>query len=124
MLGVALPDGSELNSPPVDVQTAGYPLKLEQNYPNPFNPSTKIKFSIPVVETGYIPSLLVTLKVYDIIGNEVATLVNEELSAGEYEVTFDSHSSLSKIRDLPSGIYFYKLNAGNFSATKKLVLIK
>jgi len=98
-------------------------FKLEQNYPNPFNPITKIKFTIPVViASGAKQSQLVTLKVYDILGNEVATLVNEELSPGEYEVTFDSHSG--EVRNLTSGVYFYTLKAGEFIQTKKMVYLK
>ena len=83
---------------------------LSQNYPNPFNPSTKINYSVP--EYG-----LVTIKVYDLLGNEVAPLVNEEKNAGNYEIEFNGYG-------LPSGVYFYKIFAGNFSETKKLVLIK
>ncbi|MCW8961233.1 MAG: T9SS type A sorting domain-containing protein, partial [Ignavibacteriaceae bacterium] len=64
----------------------------------------------------------VTLKVYDILGNEIATLVNEEKSAGQYEVTFDSHSG--EVRNLTSGIYFYQLKAGSFVKTKKMILLK
>jgi hypothetical protein len=64
------------------------------------------------------------LKVYDILGNEIATLVNEEKPTGEFEVTFDSHSGSSGIRELPSGIYFYQLKAGEFAATKKMILLK
>jgi hypothetical protein len=90
-------------------------FKLEQNYPNPFNPSTTINFSIP-------QKINVTLKVYDVLGNEVATLVNEELPAGEYEVTFDSHTG--EVRNLTSGIYFYRLRAGNYVVTKKMMLLK
>ena len=91
---------------------------LFQNYPNPFNPNTKIKFTIPNVETHRDASLqMVTLKVYDVLGNEIATLVNEELSAGEYEVEFNATS-------LPSGIYFYQLKAGSFIQTKKMILLK
>jgi len=90
---------------------------LYQNYPNPFNPSTKIKYTIPAVETHRDASLLVTLKVYDVLGNEIAVLVNEELNPGEYEVDFYAE-------DLTSGIYFYKLEAGNFSETKKMILVK
>lgn len=84
--------------------------KLNQNYPNPFNPSTKIKFQIP-------NSGLVTLKVYDILGNEMATLVNEQKSAGVYEINFNASA-------LSSGIYFYKLQAGNFIETRKMILLK
>ena len=88
---------------------------LSQNYPNPFNPTTKIKYSIPSVETEYIPS--VQLKIYDLLGKEVTTLVNEKKQPGNYEVEFNASS-------LPSGVYFYKLSAGNFTETKKLVLLK
>jgi hypothetical protein len=91
-------------------------FELSQNYPNPFNPSTKIKFTIPSVETTR-RVVFTTLKVYDVLGNEIATLVNEELSVGEYEVEFDGTG-------IPSGIYFYKLKAGNFNKTRKMVLIK
>jgi hypothetical protein len=69
-------------------------------------------------------SQLVTLKIYDILGNEIATLVNEEKSAGSYEVEFGSHTGMSGIKDLPSGIYFYKLQAGTFVETKKMVYLK
>ena len=85
-------------------------FQLLQNYPNPFNPSTNIKYQIPEIS-------FVTLKVYDVLGNEVATIVNEGKPPGEYEVEFG--------RDfLTSGIYLYRLKAGNFSATKKMILIK
>jgi len=83
---------------------------LSQNYPNPFNPSTKISYQLPV-------TVDVTLKVFDLLGREVAVLVNEEKSAGNYEVEFNASG-------LPSGIYFYTLKAENFSDTKKLVLLK
>ncbi len=83
---------------------------LEQNYPNPFNPSTKINFSIP--ETG-----LVTMKIYNSVGEEIGTLLNEEKSAGTYEVDFVAEN-------LSSGIYFYTISSGNFSETKKMMLLK
>jgi photosystem II stability/assembly factor-like uncharacterized protein len=91
---------------------------LQQNYPNPFNPTTKIKYSIPsnVILSG-AKNLYVTLKVYNILGKEIATLVNEEKTAGNYEVEFDA-------ANLSSGIYFYKLEAGTYSETKKMVLLK
>jgi len=95
---------------------------LFQNYPNPFNPSTKIKYTIPVVETHRDASLRVTLRVYDILGNKVATLVNEEKPAGNYEVEFSGHSDEGQ--NLSSGIYFYKLQAGSFVETKKMLLLK
>ncbi len=95
---------------------------LEQNYPNPFNPSTKIKFTVPFVETHRDASLPVTLKVYDILGNEIATLINEELSPGEYEVEFSVGQDSSP--DIATGVYFYTLKAGEFVQTKKMVLMK
>jgi photosystem II stability/assembly factor-like uncharacterized protein len=98
-------------------------ITLEQNYPNPFNPSTKIKFTIPNVETRHASSLqMVILKVYDVLGNEITTLVNEELSPGEYEVTFNVGTSLDL--SLSSGIYFYTLRAGDFIQTKKMIYLK
>ena len=84
--------------------------ELGQNYPNPFNPSTTIRFSIP--EAG-----LVTLKVYNLLGEEVATLLNSEQTSGVYEASFDASK-------LSSGIYFYTLDAKNFTSTKKMVLLK
>jgi hypothetical protein len=94
-------------------------FKLEQNFPNPFNPSTKIKFEIPSKARN--DNALVTLKVYDIIGNEFTTLVNEELSAGVYEVEFNT----SFFKHQPSsGIYFYQLKAGSYIQTKKMILLK
>ncbi len=90
---------------------------LEQNFPNPFNPTTKIKYSIPV-ETRHASSLQnVQLKVYDILGNEVAALVNEEQPAGEYEVEFNGNQ-------LSSGVYFYKLSVGQYSEIRKMVYMK
>jgi hypothetical protein len=83
---------------------------LEQNYPNPFNPTTKMKYSIPTSE-------FVTLKVYDVLGNEVATLVSEEKPGGSYEVEFTASG-------LSSGIYFYKLQTSSFVETKKMILLK
>ncbi len=105
---------------PTNINTEkNIPAKFElyQNYPNPFNPSTTIKYSIPVVETGHAPSLLTSLKVYDILGREVTALVNEEKSAGNYQVTFDGSK-------LSSGVYFYQLKAGNYIETRKLIMMK
>ena len=90
---------------------------MEQNYPNPFNPSTTIKYSIPSIISNEERNLNVALKVYDVLGNEVVTLVNENQSAGSYEVDFNA--SL-----LTSGVYFYKLQAGSFVETKKMVLLR
>jgi len=83
---------------------------LKQNYPNPFNPSTIISWQLP-------ESKFVTLKIYDVLGNEVASLVNEEKPAGNYEVEFNA-------TNLSSGIYYYKLVAGNFIDVKKMILLK
>jgi len=97
---------------------------LSQNYPNPFNPITNIKFTIPQspLPGGDGRGGLVTLKVYDVLGNAIATLVNEVISVGEYEVEFNSQSGF--VRNLPSGIYFYQLRAGDYIETKKMVLLK
>ena len=89
--------------------------QLYQNYPNPFNPTTKISFSIPVVEVANFATS--TLKVFDILGREVATLVNENLMPGNYIVDFDASN-------LSSGVYFYKLTSGSFTQTKKMLFIK
>jgi photosystem II stability/assembly factor-like uncharacterized protein len=89
-------------------------FKLEQNYPNPFNPSTSIQYAIGSRQ-------FVQLKVYDVLGKEIATLVNDEKSAGSYEVEFNPVSS---IKDLTSGVYFYQLKAGNYLETKKMILMK
>jgi len=102
----------------VDVEEEQNPIpteyKLEQNYPNPFNPSTFISYQLPVFGQ-------VTLKVYDVLGNEVATLVNEYRSAGSYEIEFNPASS---IKNPSSGIYFYQLKAGKFVETKKMMFLK
>jgi hypothetical protein len=90
---------------------------LKQNYPNPFNPSTTISFSIPNEE-------FVTLKVFNSLGEEVAELVKENLPAGNYSVTFDAVSHSGNVRNLTSGVYFYKINAGNFLQTRKMMLVK
>ena len=83
---------------------------LSQNYPNPFNPSTSIQYAVSSRQ-------FVTLKVYDILGNEIETLVNEEKSTGTYEIT-------GYAENLPSGVYFYKMTGGNYSETKKMLLLK
>ena len=90
-------------------------FELFQNYPNPFNPSTTIKYSIPNNERNEMPN--VKLIAFDILGNEVATLVNENQIAGNYSVNFDASN-------LASGIYLYKLQSGSFIQTKKLMLLK
>jgi len=100
--------------PPIGVEHQGEnnpeEFALHQNYPNPFNPTTTIKYQIPELS-------LVTLKVFDVLGSEITTLVNEEKPVGSYEVNFNASS-------LPSGIYFYKLQAGSFVETKKMMLMK
>jgi len=88
---------------------------LDQNYPNPFNPNTKIRFTIPQDDRREMQN--VSLKVFDLLGNEVATLVNEEKTAGEYTVTMDASA-------LPSGIYIYKLQTGSIYLSKKMILLK
>jgi hypothetical protein len=102
------PDGT------VDIQNVSNVIpdkfSLQQNYPNPFNPTTKIKFDIP-------QSVKVSLKVYDVLGREIANLVNSELNAGVYEYTFEGSA-------FSSGIYFYTLETENFKETKRMVLIK
>jgi hypothetical protein len=89
--------------------------QLSNNYPNPFNPSTKIKYQIP--ERSFV-----TLKVYDVLGNEITTLVNEEKPAGNYEVEFNVGQDSSP--DIASGIYFYQLKADNYVETKKMILLR
>jgi hypothetical protein len=85
-------------------------FSLIQNFPNPFNPTTTIKYQIPELS-------FVTIKVYDVLGNEITTLVNEEKPIGIYTIEFDASN-------LPSGIYFYKLQSSNFTQTKKMILQK
>ena len=85
-------------------------FNLDQNYPNPFNPTTSIKYSVPSSEH-------VSLKVFDILGREIAVLVNEQKSAGIYTINFDAS-------DLSSGVYFYRLNSGNNIQIKKMLLVK
>jgi hypothetical protein len=107
-------------------------FSLYQNYPNPFNPSTKIKYAIPSTPLSFGEGLGVRLVVYDILGNEVATLVNEEQAPGVYEVEFNIYSDEGQ--NLSSGIYFYQLlvsalqskdgKAGSYMETKKMVLLK
>jgi hypothetical protein len=95
---------------------------LYQNYPNPFNPTTKIKFTIPSAPLSFGEGLGVRLIIYDVLGNEIATLVNEEKPAGEYTIGFTVGQDSSP--DIASGIYFYQLKAGSFVQTKKMVLLK
>jgi hypothetical protein len=104
-------DGSYDYSKTIEVNIA-VPARyeLQQNYPNPFNPATTISWQVPV--SGWL-----TLKVYDILGKEVATIVNEYRQAGRYETKFNASN-------IPSGIYFYRLQSGNFVQTKKMILLK
>lgn len=90
-------------------------FQLYQNYPNPFNPATTIKYSIPSIKTLHAASL--QLKVYDVLGKEVAVLVSENKSAGSYEIKFD-------VSSLTSGVYYYQLKSGNFIKTKKMIVVK
>ena len=91
---------------------------LSQNYPNPFNPATTIQYTIPSLEKGYAPSLQqVELKIYDILGREVATLVNQVQKPGNHQVIFNAGN-------LASGVYYYRLRAGNYVKTKKMILLK
>jgi hypothetical protein len=85
-------------------------FSLGQNYPNPFNPQTKIRFQLK--NTSYTE-----LKIYDVLGMEVKSLVKESLKPGEYEVSFNA-------ANMPSGVYFYRLNAGEFTETRRMVLVK
>ncbi len=93
-------------------QTTVIPDKFElnQNYPNPFNPMTKINFALP--KQG-----LVTLRIYDVLGREIKTLVNEVKQAGSYSVDFNG-------AEFSSGVYFYKLTSGDFSDIKRMILVK
>jgi hypothetical protein len=84
--------------------------KLNQNYPNPFNPSTVIEYQLPENDN-------VIIKVYDVLGKEITTLVNEYQNAGRHKITFDAS-------ELSSGIYFYRMKAGNFIETKKMILMR
>ncbi len=104
--GVMQGNDTNQKGSPIDLSS----FKLQQNYPNPFNPVTEIKYSIPVESH-------VELKIYNVLGNEVATLVNEEKPAGEYSVKFDASS-------LSSGIYIYRLHTHYSTITKKMTLIK
>ncbi len=100
---VSFVEENEINEIPTE-------FNLAQNYPNPFNPSTKIKYSIP-------QSSDVVIKVFDVLGNEKETLVNEEKPVGTYEIIWNAST-------LPSGVYFYRLQAGSFVETKKMVLLR
>lgn len=119
-------DGTFEYSPVVEVSlSVPSSYSLEQNYPNPFNPITKIRYSISSNVKNQISK--VVLKVYDLIGNEVAVLVNEEQQAGHYEVEFSAQGGSAFGVDgsnISSGVYFYKLQAGEFIQTKKMILLR
>ncbi|MEO8232097.1 MAG: YCF48-related protein [Ignavibacteriota bacterium] len=106
----------------VDEKNIPVEFNLSQNYPNPFNPSTKIKFTIPNVTLSGVEGSRAQLKVFDVLGNEIATLVDEYKTAGNYEVKFivggDSRP------DIVSAVYFYRLSVGSFSETKKMILLR
>jgi len=113
---VSVEDENEIQTPVI--------FNLSQNYPNPFNPSTKIKYTAPnfTLSSDHnginsVEGSRVHLKIYDVLGNEVATLVDEFKPAGTYEIKFDANG-------LSSGVYFYKLQSGNFVETKKMILMK
>ena len=107
-------DGKEYGSVPLSVRIGDNRVPasfvLSQNYPNPFNPITTISFDLP-------SRVLVSLKVFDLLGKEVSTIVSGELGAGSYFKQWNGS-------DIPSGVYFYRLQAGSFSETKKLILLK
>ena len=104
-------DGTYKYSKTVETSTTKpVEFSLSQNYPNPFNPSTTISYSIP-------QDNFVSLKVYNVLGNEVATLVNGQITAGTHNVHFNASN-------LSSGVYYYTIRTGNFSSTKKLMLLK
>lgn len=105
-------EGVDRESRPISVNVSNAPMEfaLDQNYPNPFNPTTSIRYNLP-------QTTQVSVKVYDMMWREVSTLVNEVKPAGSYDVSFDASA-------LPSGTYFYRMEAGTFSATKKMNLMK
>jgi len=90
---------------------------LSQNYPNPFNPSTVISYSLATTSE-------VKLNVYNMLGQEVAILVNEKQNAGSYNVEFNASTGSATATNLPSGIYFYRISAGDFLQTRKMILMK
>ncbi len=106
-----------LTSVPLSVRSESHILspsmELQQNFPNPFNPSTTIEYSVPSAGSAHH----VVLKVYDVLGNDVATLVNERRSSGKYSVTFDAAS-------LSSGVYFSQLHIGSLVATRRMLFLK
>jgi hypothetical protein len=108
------PSGNPVGIQPISSEIPNH-FSLFQNYPNPFNPVTKIKFDIP--PSKGVRGMIVKLIIFDVLGREIATLVNEKLNPGIYEVTWDASI-------YPSGVYFYKLVTQDYSETKKMVLVK
>ncbi len=115
--GIILENTSTINPIGIDPLNNNIPnnFSLLQNYPNPFNPSTKIKFDIPVNVKSQMAN--VKLIIYDVLGREIATLVNEQLKPGSYKAEWDGSN-------FASGIYFYSLQTEQFAQTKKMLLIK
>ena len=115
----------KLTDPITDIYNAKHEIisnsyNLQQNYPNPFNPQTVISYSIPLKSK-------VTLKIYDLLGNVIVTLVNKEQDNGNYKIDFSAKGGSAyggNAYSLASGIYFYKLQAGEFVETKKMILLK
>jgi hypothetical protein len=107
---ITSPNGIMMTKQFIFSYTGPKEFKLEQNFPNPFNPTTKIQYQLPI-------DAKVTLKVYDILGSEIATLVNEEQEAGYKEIQFTGSS-------IASGMYIYRLQAGNFVSVKKMLMVK
>jgi hypothetical protein len=113
--GIMYGDTNLVGSNPISNEISSS-FQLYQNYPNPFNPTTKLSFSIPPYQGGQGDGLVI-LKIYDVLGKEIATLVNEQLNPGTYEVEWNA-------ADYPSGIYFYTLTTNEFNQSKRMVLIK
>jgi hypothetical protein len=107
-------DSNKIVTGVVDKEELPASFSLSQNYPNPFNPATKIQYTLPVISK-------VELRVYDVLGREIATLVNENQRPGKYEVEWKPASG---IQNIASGIYFYRLTAGSYTTTKKMILLK
>jgi hypothetical protein len=106
--------------PLLEESGAGLPLSfsLYQNSPNPFNPATQIRYSVPALRAGSGEGAgLVTLKVYDLLGRELATLVNETKQPGVYETVWNASN-------IPTGVYIYRLTAGSRSAVRKMILVR
>ena len=114
-----LKDVNSITLDTLDVEETPTDYALSQNYPNPFNPGTVIKYTIPAAAFNGQSQQRVTLKIYDALGREVTTLVDEIKSSGTYTASFSASSY-----NLPSGIYYYTLQAGNFIQTKKMVFVK